>query len=1032
MSPFAKLLLAACALTASARESTAAPLGHVTFRGYNADDGLGALDLSVGVQDHDGLIWAASPNGLFRYDGVRFRRFSTADGLPSSLLTDLAVAPDGVLWGASSRGVFFQRGDRFVACGGDPLPGDGAHVLAFERDGRTWVTTTEGPFVQVGPDRFARAPGWPGGEAFGIFVEQDGDLLLGRGTRVVRKRPGQNTFEDIGQDFGALVTSIVRDRRGRLWIRAGQHVWMQPRPEMPFEDRAPPGLVVGPGQYRVVLGARDSVLVTAGDGLYEDDGDGLHRVETDLPADATNVRSVWVDRDGSMWLTSLGLHHELGRGLWRTITTAEGLPSNNIWSVTGLRDGGVAVGTERGVAIVGRGPVDQLTSESVVATVEQPAGVLWVIATTLQRFDLATHAVRELGAAEGITDRLTSVAVDRSGALWFGAETGGLFRAASANADRFERIAIPGGDGARVWSLESDEDRLWVTTSRGLFVRDGETWHQFTTRDGLRDDGVTFMTARRDHEVCVSYLSPFGLSCLRYAGGRITSIRHLGVDQGLSSPVPYFLREDRQGRLWVGGATGVSMFDESGVEYLTRRGGAPGDDCNQGASWVGPDGEVWVGTSSGLGVFDAARYVPLAPPAVRLQRVRLGDRDLALSSARASVSYREGHLHLELAAPIFIDERQVEYEERLVGFDDGWHASEGRAATYRKLPPGDYRFEARARQRGRAWGPIASFELSVGTPWWSTWWFRALAASAVVLAGIGLARLRSRRLVARNAELETLVRHRTLEVVKANERVAHVEKLSALGRLLAQLSHEINNPLNVVHNNLEPVQEYRKTLGAALEEYRALLLQTPGVDRATVDEIWARHDLDFVLDDSTEALAIMQHAVGRIRRIHGELKTFLRPVPAERALHDLSPGIRETVAMLARTSPDIDIRCELGPLPRVSVHDGRIQQTIANLLQNAIDASRGRGRIDVTATVTASRLEIRVADHGPGIPPELRSRIFEPFFTTKEVGQGLGLGLSICREIVLGHGGTLEIDETYRDGACFVLSLPVPETPPST
>lgn len=1029
MSPLAKLLFAAIVIVASTRASTATPLGHRTFRGYNADDGLGALDLSVGVQDHGGMIWAASPNGLFRFDGVRFRRYSNADGLPSSLLTDLAVGPNGVLWGASSRGVFFQRGDRFVACQGDPLPVDGMHLLAFDREGRTWVTTTEGPFVQVAPERFARAPEWPGGEAFGIYLDHD-DLLLGRGPRVVRKRANQAAFEDLGWDFASAVTSIVRDGRGRLWVRAGQHLWMQPHADAPFEDRAPPGLVVGPNQYRVVLGARGQVLVPTGDGLFEDDGEGLRRVETDLPADANNIKSVWVDREGSIWLTSLGLYHELGRGLWRTITTAEGLPSNNIWSVIGLRGGGIAVGTERGVAILGRGPVEQITQSSVVATAEQPEGVLWVLATALERHDLASHTSRALGVAEGITDRLTSIAVDRSGGLWLGAETGGLFRATSPDASRFERIAIPGGDGARVWSLQIDEDRLWVTTSRGLFVRDGETWHQFSKRDGLLDDGLTFITARRDHEICVSYLSPFGFSCFRYAAGRIASIRHVGADQGLSSPVPYFLQEDHQGRLWVGGAHGVSMFDDRGIEYLTRRGGAPGDDCNQGTAWVGSDGDVWIGTSSGLGVFEAARYAPLPPPNVQIVRGSLGDQDLERSPR--SVSYRDGQLHAELAAPTFIDERQIEYEDRLVGFDDTWHPSEGRVATYRMLPPGDYRFEARARQRGRAWGQTASFAFTVGTPWWSTWWFRVLVASAIGLAAIAIARWRSRRLVARNLELETLVRHRTLEVVKANERVAHVEKLSALSRLLAQLSHEINNPLNVVHNNLEPVQEYRKTLGAALAECRALLLQTPGIDRAAVDEIWARHDLEFVLDDSTEALAIMQHAVARIRRIHGELKTFLRPVPPERALHDLSVGIRQTVAMLARTAPDIEIRCELGPLPPVYVHDGRIQQTIANVLQNAIDAMQRRGRIDVTATVTPTLLEIRVADRGPGVTPELRSRIFEPFYTTKEVGEGLGLGLSICREIMIGHGGTLELDETYRDGACFVLSLPVPATPPTT
>jgi len=70
-------------------------------------------------------------------------------------------------------------------------------------------------------------------------------------------------------------------------------------------------------------------------------------------------------------------------------------------------------------------------------------------------------------------------------------------------------------------------------------------------------------------------------------------------------------------------------------------------------------------------------------------------------------------------------------------------------------------------------------------------------------------------------------------------------------------------------------------------------------------------------------------------------------------------------------------------------------------------------------------VQIRIADTGPGVPRELRSRIFEPFFTTKDIGQGLGLGLSICREIIVAHGGSLELDDSYGPGACFVIGLPV-------
>jgi signal transduction histidine kinase len=241
--------------------------------------------------------------------------------------------------------------------------------------------------------------------------------------------------------------------------------------------------------------------------------------------------------------------------------------------------------------------------------------------------------------------------------------------------------------------------------------------------------------------------------------------------------------------------------------------------------------------------------------------------------------------------------------------------------------------------------------------------------------------------------------------------------------LLAQLSHEINNPLNVVHNNIPPLRDYSAALCTAVRECRDLA--TDPAQRAQLAAIWERLDLDYIIDDSTQAFATMDAAIKRVAFIHRELKAFLRGEPPERELTDLGASLRATVTMVERNWPAIELRCELDPLPLVPVNSTRINQTITNLLTNAADAMHGRGRIEIRATVADSRVQIRVSDTGPGVPLELRSRIFEPFFTTKDIGQGLGLGLSICREIVVAHGGSLELDDGGGPGATFVIGLPL-------
>jgi signal transduction histidine kinase len=1033
----ARLLCATALLLAGTGTAAAdgGQLGRVAFRGYDSDDGLAALDVVVGAQDGDGYIWAGSPNGLFRYDGTRFRRFSTEDGLPSTLLTALAVAPDGVLWGATTRGVAYRKGDRFVTIGADVLPVDGMHQVAFDRDGRTWVTSTEGPFVLVAPDRFERPATWPGGDAFGIYLDTDGSMLVGRGSRLLRRRPGGDVFEDVGADFGDTVATILRDRGGRLWLRAGQQLWVQPSAGAAWEERSLLGATILWMNAQMTLSVTGTVLVPTSMGLLELDGDDARFIATDLPDDARSIRSVWLDREGSLWLTSLGLHRELGRGRWRTISTTDGLPSNNIWSVRVLADRRVAVGTERGLVILGGAEVEQVTELPVMGAVEA-GSALWVAAgNRMFRYDLATRVLAELGAANNAPRAVTTIVPDGAGWLWFGTEADGLYRigAGATPADRFEQVPLPDAEVAMVWGIAVDDDRMWVTTGHGLFLREAGAWtRRFTRADGLRDDATTFVIARRDRQVCTSYLVPVGLTCYRYANGRLELVRHLDEASGLTSPITYSMFEDGGGRLWVGGARGVAIVSDDGVEQFTKTSGLPGDDCNANATWIGPEGEVWIGTSSGLGVFATAGYTAATPPVVRFDDVHFGRSGVAEAATATGgarvLSHREARFDLHLSVLSFLDERQLQVQTRLAGYDDEWRDVETFGVRHERLPAGSYELSARARYRGGAWGDVTRAAFVVEPPWWSTWWFRlaCIGAGAVLLALVVAAavRLRSRALTRRNAELQTLVGERTRELVAANQKVAEAEKLSALGRLLAQLSHEINNPLNVIHNNIGPLGEYARTLVGALAEYEALVADPD--ERAAFAAVRERLELDYVTEDSAAAFAIVEEAIERIAAIHTELKTFMRGEPPPRELVDLEGSVRSTVAMFARALPKVELVCELGLLPRVRVHLGQIQQTLTNLLQNASDAMGKAGRIELRGRVVGDRVELRISDDGPGIPPAVRARIFEPFFTTKEVGQGLGLGLSICREIMVAHGGYLDLDDSVARGACFVLTLPIP------
>jgi signal transduction histidine kinase len=234
---------------------------------------------------------------------------------------------------------------------------------------------------------------------------------------------------------------------------------------------------------------------------------------------------------------------------------------------------------------------------------------------------------------------------------------------------------------------------------------------------------------------------------------------------------------------------------------------------------------------------------------------------------------------------------------------------------------------------------------------------------------------------------------------RLEDQMRRSERLAAISVMAAGLAHEINNPLAIIGNRIECMQrDIRDASGGVL----------------------------FAAD-----LDVLQQHVARLRELTSSLLRFARddqltdarPV----ALGALAEG---TVALLRRTLATRRLRLELVIDPRVPAVMGyqqAIETIIVNLLLNAADATPPGGTVTLTIRCGAGcdTAEIEVRDTGPGIAPALRERVFEPFFTTKEAGHGTGLGLTVCRSIVDGHGGSIRVDEPGGGGCRFIVTIPV-------
>ncbi|MBE7495656.1 MAG: hypothetical protein HS117_11960 [Verrucomicrobiaceae bacterium] len=253
-------------------------------------------------------------------------------------------------------------------------------------------------------------------------------------------------------------------------------------------------------------------------------------------------------------------------------------------------------------------------------------------------------------------------------------------------------------------------------------------------------------------------------------------------------------------------------------------------------------------------------------------------------------------------------------------------------------------------------------------------------------------------LAARNSELTaTLQRLRETEM-----QLAQSEKLASIGRLSAGIVHEINNPLSYVKSATFLLKKKSKDLPQDVAE---------SVNHIAAD---------------------IEEGIDRVSAIVSDLRTFAHPENRGTRPVDLHAITRKALRLLNNEIHDRGVTL-LDEVPEGLMalgDENHLIQIVLNLVQNSLDALQDRPepRILLQAVENGPRVELIIDDNGPGIPPENLARIFDPFFTTKPVGQGMGLGLSLCFRMAQGMGGDLRVDTPPGGHTRFTLSLGRPSS----
>jgi signal transduction histidine kinase/DNA-binding response OmpR family regulator/ligand-binding sensor domain-containing protein len=849
------------------------------------------------------------------------------------------------------------------------------------------------------------------------------------------------------------ISALYEDQKGRLLVgtyQSGLHIY-DPKNEAFFRlkyDADKPNQLHAPYLEDIVWGSDPFVQIihqdqnggywvgTAGKGINY--FDPVTNKLSYYPSDAVNPTILWSfleDRQGNLWLGSRGIGLYRKDPFARKFTLSSEYRNTQTAYESPLNPGTIWVCTLRGGLIkmnlklnkVSKFMPDKNDNKSIghnwVRTVYQEnSRILWVGLGNgnpyntgdgdggLDRMDIETgtfthYKIKRNETPDGYSQTVFTLTEDREGCLWLGTGHGGIYRS-DKDKKEFKHFNFPGGDSASIDVLILDvqmdsEGTIWAgdQTKNGTLYRYNRQKDQFFSV--LKGFKVTAILKDINGWLWLStwaqgvlHLNPDDGSYIQYT-----------KEDGLLSDEANCIIEGEDGTYWIGSRNGPSKIEPKTGRITSVN--LPVGGYNLGA-FRSIDGRLFFGSGRGLVSFhpDEISGNPF-PPDVILESIQVTGESFNLLNTKSKkpegvvLSQKQNDLTFEYVGLHYSDPVKNQYQYMLEPYDTKWiDAGTRRTARYTNLDPGEFTFHVKASNSDGVWNERGtSQQITIQPPLRATWW----AYVCYTIFGILLFYF-SRRYELNRLSLKLGMELKDSEARKLKE----VDQLKS--KFFANITHEFRTPLTVILGMTSSIKS--------------------DVQKVHLEE--AEKPLEMIQRNGENLLQLVNQMLDLAKLESGKLKLQLEQsdiIPFVKYLCESFQSLAEQKGMNLTVYTEID--------PLVMDFDGeKLSVVISNLLSNAVKFTPPDGKIIAHLNTSLKNgmefFVVKIKDSGVGIPMEELPNIFNRFYqvdsSSTRQGEGTGIGLSLCKELVELMNGTINVKSSPGKGSEFTIEIPVTRT----